>query len=96
MRMTITLEDVDIAIKILNEFLKQARRAESTLKRFQAYIGRSGGSMPLSMERFVQMAFETIQAQKQAQLETTQEPIEEELTEEELKKIREIISRNKK
>ena len=94
--MKITLEDVDTAIKILNEFLKQARRAESTLKRFQAYMGRSGGSMPMSMESFFRMAFESIQAQKQAQLETTQEPISEELTEEELKKIREIMSRKKK
>lgn len=82
--MSITLEDVEIAIKILRKFIEQYQQAQMIFRRLGTLSGvsRFRGSRP---EDFIKMAFEMTQRQKTGEVE-----IEEELTEEELERIREI------
>jgi hypothetical protein len=86
--MSITLEDVETAIKVLQAFLKKQREAESILRKFQAYERRMGGR-GFSMDDFVSMAFESVKARREA-LSQPEGEITEELSEEDLKRIKEI------
>jgi hypothetical protein len=89
--MEITLSDVEIAIKVLTEFLKKQREAEIVLRRLgigQRQVGMSG----LSFEQFVNMAYQQVMEKKRLAEESEGE-VEAELTDEELSRIREIAEK---
>jgi len=91
--MEITLSDVEIAIKVLTEFLKKQREAEIVLRRLgigQRQVGMSG----LSFEQFVNMAYQQVMEKKKLAEESEAE-VETELTDEELSRIREIAEKLK-
>jgi hypothetical protein len=91
--MDITLADVEVAIKILTEFLKKQREAEVVLRRMgigQRQVGVSG----LSFEQFVNMAYQQVM-EKKARAEEPQPSEEAQLTEEDLKRMREIADKLK-
>jgi hypothetical protein len=91
--MEITLSDVEIAIKVLTEFLKKQREAEIVLRRLgigQRQVGMSG----LSFEQFVNMAYQQVMEKKRLAEEGEGE-VEAELTDEELSRIREIAEKLK-
>jgi len=91
--MEITLSDVEIAIKVLTEFLKKQREAEIVLRRLgigQRQVGMSG----LSFEQFVNMAYQQVMEKKRLAEEGEGE-VESELTDEELSRIREIAEKLK-
>jgi hypothetical protein len=91
--MEITLSDVEIAIKVLTEFLKKQREAEIVLRRLgigQRQVGMSG----LSFEQFVNMAYQQVMEKKRLAEEGEGE-VETELTDEELSRIREIAEKLK-
>jgi len=94
-RPEITMEDVEIAIKVLNEFMRRSREATITFRRFEAEFRSKSGRMPFSMEDFMSEAFNIAkqkqQAGKQAQTEAEPEP----LTEEELERMRQIKDKMK-
>jgi len=84
--MEITMEDVEIAIKVLNEFMRRSREAQMTIRRLEVTQVRSG-SMPKSFEDFVQLAFQTAKAKQEAKEEPSEpEPI----TADELERMRTI------
>jgi adenosylmethionine-8-amino-7-oxononanoate aminotransferase len=91
--MDITLADVEVAIKILTEFLKKQREAEVVLRRMgigQRQVGMSG----LSFEQFVNMAYQQVM-EKKARAEEPQPSEASELTEEDLRRMREIADKLK-
>jgi hypothetical protein len=86
--MEITLSDVEIAIKVLTEFLKKQREAEVVLRRMgvgQRQVGMSG----LSFEQFVNMAYQQVM-EKKVRAEEPEPSGEAQLTEEDLKRMKEI------
>ncbi len=91
--MDITLEDVETAIKVLYEFLKRQRQAQSLLGRLG--VGRERyGFAGLSMEQIWNMAYQEVMARKGVSVENR--PLEEpELTEGDLKRMREIAEKFK-
>jgi hypothetical protein len=93
----ITMEDVDIAIKVINEFIRRSREAQMTIKRLEVTTV-SGVKMPTSMQDFMNMAYGMKMREKEREKEQqTTESQPEPLTEEELKRMREIkekMSRN--
>jgi len=89
--MSITIEDVKLAIKIIREFLKTQREAERVLIQLSRYTSRGRGiSYPFRMEDIMGMLIR--QQLSQTQIEETTE-IEEELTEEDIKRLREIAKK---
>jgi hypothetical protein len=89
--MEITLSDVEVAIKVLTEFLKKQREAEIVLRRLgigQRQVGMSG----LSFEQIVNMAYQQVMEKKKLAEEPEAE-VEAELTDEELSRIREIAEK---
>jgi hypothetical protein len=91
--MEITLADVEVAIKVLTEFLKKQREAEVVLRRMgvgQRQVGMSG----LSFEQFVNMAYQQVMEKKKA-AEEPQPSGEAQLTDEDLKRMREIADKLK-
>jgi hypothetical protein len=91
--MEITLADVEVAIKVLTEFLKKQREAEVVLRRMgvgQRQVGMSG----LSFEQFVNMAYQQVMEKKKA-AEEPQPSEEAQLTDEDLKRMREIADKLK-
>jgi hypothetical protein len=91
--MEITLSDVEVAIKVLTEFLKKQREAEIVLRRLgigQRQVGMSG----LSFEQIVNMAYQQVMEKKKLAEEGEAE-VETELTDEELSRIREIAEKLK-
>jgi hypothetical protein len=91
--MEITLSDVEIAIKVLTEFLKKQREAEIVLRRLsigQRQVGMSG----LSFEQFVNMAYQQVMEKKKL-VEEGEADVETKLTDEELSRIREIAEKLK-
>jgi hypothetical protein len=89
--MEITLADVEIAIKVLTEFLKKQKQAEILLRRMgigQRQVGMSG----LSFEQFVNMAYQQVM-EKKAKAEEPQVGEEPQLTEEDLKRMKEIANK---
>jgi hypothetical protein len=86
--MSITLEDVETAIKVLQAFLRKQREAELILRKFQAYERRIG-ARGFTLDDFVSMAFEQAKARREA-LSQPEVEITEELSEEDLKRIKEI------
>jgi len=93
-KMSITLEDVEIAIKVLNAFIKRQREAVSTLRRLGVTTGR-GGAFGFRMEDFVSMAMQQAMAQKGVGQPSTIEPAPEP-TPEELERMRAIAKKLKK
>jgi len=90
--MDITLEDVETAIKVLNEFLRRSREAQMTIKRFEVTtIGST--RMPSSLQDFMNLAFQS-RAQKQGSEQPPSEP--EPLTDDDLARMREIRDKIKK
>ena len=86
--MEITLSDVEVAVKVLTEFLKKQREAEAVLRRLgigQKQVGMSG----LSFEQFVNMAYQQVM-EKKARAEEPEPSGEAQLSEEDLKRMREI------
>jgi len=91
--MEITLSDVEVAIKVLTEFLKKQREAEIVLRRLgigQRQVGMSG----LSFEQFVNMAYQQVMEKKKL-VEEGEAEVETKLTDEELSRIREIAEKLK-
>jgi len=92
--MEITLEDVEIAIRILTEFLKRQRQAQSLLSRFGVQT-RSGGMSALSFEQFVNLAYQEVMAKKKiAEGGEAVEP-EPTVSDEDVKRMREIAQKLK-
>jgi len=91
--MEITLSDVEIAIKILYEFIKKTRQAEMMLSRL-GISQRQTSTYGLSFEQFVNMAYQQVMAKKRI-AEEKAEVEEPQLTEEELKRMREIAQKLK-
>jgi len=86
--MEITLSDVEVAIKVLTEFLKKQREAEAVLRRLgigQKQVGMSG----LSFEQFVNMAYQQVM-EKKVKAEEPEPSGEAQLSEEDLKRMKEI------
>jgi hypothetical protein len=91
--MDITLSDVETAIKILYEFIRKQKQAESLIARMG--IGsRHMSAHGLSFEQFVNMAYQQVM-EKRKSVEKIEEPAEVELTEEELARMREIAQKLK-
>jgi len=91
--MEITLSDVEVAIKVLTEFLKKQREAEVVLRRMgvgQRQVGVSG----LSFEQFVNMAYQQVM-EKKARVEEPLVSGESQVTDEDLKRMREIADKLK-
>lgn len=88
--MDMTMEDVETAIKILNEFMRRTREATIVMRRMDITFRGQMEKMPSSMQDFMNMAFKTAQDKKKAQEATEQEAPVEPPTEEDLKRMREI------
>jgi hypothetical protein len=89
--MEITLADVEIAIKVLTEFLKKQKQAEILLRRMgigQRQVGMNG----LSFEQFVNMAYQQVMEKKKI-AEEPQIGEGPQLTEEDLKQMKEIANK---
>jgi len=92
--MDITLDDVESAIKVLNEFLKKEREAKRILRQLGIREGEARmGSM--SFERFVQTAFEEVQRKQRETRTGVEEPVSE-VSEEDLSRMRAIKDKIKK
>lgn len=91
--MDITLEDVEVAIKVLYEFLKKQRQAQSLLSRLG--VGREGRGMGgIGFEQIWNMAYQQVMAHKGVSVEG--KPMEEPTVgEDDLKKMREIAEKLK-
>jgi hypothetical protein len=91
--MEITLSDVETAIKILYEFIKKQKQAETLIARMG--IGqRHMSAYGLSFEQFVNMAYQQVMEKKKS-AEAIEEDTETKLTEEELARMREIAQKLK-
>ena len=84
----ITLKDVEIAIKIIEKWLKMQRKTEYILGKLSRYAKRRSLSEKELFFEFVRSQF----PQEERELEVT----EEELSEEELKRFREYAEKLKK
>lgn len=80
--MEITLDDVEAAIKVINEFIRRSREATITIKRLES-VYRTNVRFPTSMNDFINMVF-------QAQRQQASEPEADQITEEDLNRIRSI------
>lgn len=93
-KMDITLDDVETAIKVLNIFMKRQKQALSIMTKIGATTrGRGGASF--RMEDVMGMIMQEKMVQKGVTPEATVAPIEE-LTDEELKRMRDIKEKLKK
>jgi hypothetical protein len=91
---SITLEDVETAIKIINRFLRQQRDAVRVLRQLGVREGRSSSGI-FNTNDIMSMAME-MQKRKQG-LGATEEPsINDDVTPEELERIRKIKEEIKK
>lgn len=93
----ITLEDVELAVRVIERFLRARRESEHILRRLSRIGGtrkRGLGSMMPSMEDIVSMVMEQkrVEAGAVAPSEVEVKP----LTEEELERFREIKEKIKK
>jgi lipoate-protein ligase A len=91
--MDITLSDVEVALKILYEFIKKQKQAESLIARM-GVTQRQMSAYGLSFEQFVNMAYQQVM-EKRKSAEKIEEVAEPELTEEELARMREIAQKLK-
>lgn len=82
----ITLEDVELAIKILTIFTKRYYESIKILQKVSRIVD-SGRSMPVSFDSIMKMAFETVSKNR----EEYDEPLT--ITNEELQKFREITKK---
>jgi len=90
----LTLEDVELAIKILETFIRRVERARTVLRRLGSLYGeyRYSGSM----EDFIRMAMEMVSSQKKGG--EAVEEIQPSLTEEEkqrLEKLKQKLAENR-
>ena len=93
--MDITLEDVEIALKVLNEFMRRSREATITLRRMDLTFKTSSQKVPSSMQDFVNMAFQTAQDKKKAQEGTEPETLIEPPSEADLQRMKDIREKAK-
>ena len=91
--MEITLADVEVAIKILTEFLKKQKEAEILLRRM-GITQRQTSMSGLNFEQFVNMAYQQVM-EKKARAEEPQSVEEPQLTEEDLRRMKEIADKLK-
>lgn len=92
LNMDITLDDVETAIKVLNEFIRRSREAQYTIKKFEVTtIGST--RMPTSLQDFMNLAYQS-RTQKRETEEPTTEP--EPLTDEDMTRMREIRDKIKR
>ena len=90
--MDITLEDVEVAIRILNEFLKKSEDAKRTLRRF-GVSQKSSSGFGFNPEQIMNMVLAQQQAKKGiVENEVAVEPP----SENDLKRMREIAEKIKK
>ena len=87
----ITLKDVETAIKVLMIFERKMREAQRVLRRLGIKQGMY--TMPRSFQDFMNLAFASAKARTE---EMEGEVEEEELSEEELKRLRKIAEKVKK
>jgi hypothetical protein len=95
--MSITLDDVELAIKIINQWLRQSRKAEATVRRLMVLEER-GAKMPMNMQGFMDMAFRQVterQGKVAPQTSETQSQEEPDITPEELEEYRRIRDKMK-
>jgi hypothetical protein len=90
--MEITLEDVEVAIKILNEFMNRQKKIIDTMRRLGLIEGM-GYRYRYRMEDFVAMAFNQVM---QKPVEPTTTTLTSELTEAEIMRMREIAEKIKR
>jgi len=90
--MDITLGDVELAIKVLNEFMRRSREAQMVIKRLEITTV-SSQKMPSSLQDFMNLAW---QAKKGKREETETETPVEPITDEELAEFRKIADNLKK
>jgi len=89
--MDITLEDVETAIRVLNQFMRKSREAQMTIKRFEVTtIGSQ--RMPQSMQDFMDLAYRSVKAKRG---EVQEEPEPEPVTEKDLARMKEIREKMK-
>lgn len=79
--MTITLEDVELAIKILEEFMREYQKAQRILRRYNAFMRHTSGRLE---ERIAEMIL------RQQQQPMAEEELDTGLTDEEIKRIDEL------
>jgi len=97
--MEVTIEDVELAIRILEQYLQQAYRVQRLLNRVRALSGTNGNYV-MNPQRIMdylmaQTLEQTTKIRKKGKVTVTEEGEEEEpiITEEELKKFRSISER---
>ena len=79
--MTITLDDVELAIKILEEFMREYQKAQRIMRRFNTFMRHTSGRLE---ERIAEMIL------RQQQQPMVEEELDTGLTEEEIKRIDEL------
>jgi hypothetical protein len=95
--MDISLEDVQLAIKILNEFMRTHREAQRVMRQLGVSEGRQSGQF-FNMENIMSMAMNEAERRKGLRptgAEGTEAPITE-LTQEELDHFRGVADKVKK
>jgi hypothetical protein len=89
----ITLEDVEVAISILEHFYNKMRRAETVLQRLRSMQGRTSGSMyGMSFQDIVNMALQV--KQKEGGKAPEEIPVGE-LTSEEINEMKSLVKKIK-
>lgn len=92
----ITLDDVAVAIEILEYYLTKLQKAKTVMSRFQqitgsrASAGGLGGMTNMSFDDIVNMAVAVEQKKRGQQI---QEPLETELTDEDIKRMKETVNK---
>ena len=81
----ITLEDVDLAIRILEAFIRKVEKAKYVLRRVQRFVGYSRRNEIMSLAELFTMRIAESRARKHEEY-----PEETEITEEDLEKFRKL------
>lgn len=92
-KLNITIEDVKNALKIINLWIDQQEEVKKTMSKLRRFIGSERTIYGIGMEDIIRAALQY--ARPQAGVGITMAPESEEVTEEELKKIREIAEKIK-
>lgn len=89
----ITIEDVKNAIKIINAWIDQQEEVRKTMVKLRRFMGAERYGYGFNLESVIRAAFE--EAERRRGLGITITPETETLSEEELKKIKEIAEKIK-
>ncbi|RLG74361.1 MAG: hypothetical protein DRO23_07055 [Thermoprotei archaeon] len=82
----ITLEDVELAIKILEEFLRRVNKAKITLRRVYSIVGARRGQDAMVFE----LARDIVLHRRSRKVEVEAEIEEPEITEEDIERFRKV------